>query len=138
MEVRKRACAAQGLLNAAEAGLQLSSHGARALEPSHQCGVRRGGADCLGLWALQNGTEREEGARPEQNRYRPGGGGERQEQLDAIVSFAGADQRRRLFRVLDILTIKWAIGDLPERVLLPAQPAVDFFEERKRPDLKAV
>ena len=30
--------------------------------------------------------------------------GERQEHLDAIVSFAGARQRRRLFRGLDILT----------------------------------
>ena len=32
--------------------------------------------------------------------------GERQEHLDAIVSFAGTGQRRRLFRSLDILTIK--------------------------------
>ena len=44
----------------------------------------------------------------------PGPTGERQEHLDAIVSFAGAGQRRRLFRKLDILTIKWALGDLPE------------------------
>ena len=44
----------------------------------------------------------------------PGAAGERQEHLDAIVSFAGAGQRRRLFRGLDILTIKWATGDLPE------------------------
>ena len=29
-------------------------------------------------------------------------------------SFAGVEQRRRLLRGLDILTIKWAIGDLPE------------------------
>ena len=44
----------------------------------------------------------------------PGPTGERQEHLDAVVSFAGAGQRRRLFRGLDILTIKWAIGDLLE------------------------
>ena len=31
---------------------------------------------------------------------------EGQEDLDAVVSFAGGGQRRRLFRVLDILTIK--------------------------------
>ena len=43
----------------------------------------------------------------------PGPTGERQEHLDAIVSFAGAGQRRRLLRGLDILTIKWAPGDLP-------------------------
>ena len=49
--------------------------------------------------------------------------GERQEHLDAIVSFSGAGQRRRLFRGLDILTIKWATGDLPEecRFLLNTQ-----------------
>ena len=35
----------------------------------------------------------------------PGLPGERQEHLDAIVSFAGAGQRRRLLRGLDILTI---------------------------------
>ena len=35
----------------------------------------------------------------------PGLKGERQELLDAIISFAGAGQRRRLFRGLDILTI---------------------------------
>ena len=40
--------------------------------------------------------------------------GERQEHLDAAVSFAGAGQRRRLFRRLDTLTIKWATGDLLE------------------------
>ena len=46
-----------------------------------------------------------------------------QEHLDAIVSFTGAGQRRRLFRGLDILTIKWATGDLPEecRFLLNTQ-----------------
>ena len=49
--------------------------------------------------------------------------GERRERLDAIVSFAGAGQRPLLFRGLDILTIEWAIGDLPEecRFLLDTQ-----------------
>ena len=40
----------------------------------------------------------------------PGPTGERQEHLDAIVSFAGAGQRRCLFRGLDVLTIKWAFA----------------------------
>ena len=37
----------------------------------------------------------------------PGLTGERQEHLDVIIAFAGAGQRRRLFRILDI-TVKWA------------------------------
>ena len=59
----------------------------------------------------------------------PGPTGERQEHVDAIVSFAGAGHRRRLFRELDIFTTKWATGDLPEerRFLLNAQ--LMFFEE---------
>ena len=53
----------------------------------------------------------------------PGPTDERQEHLDAIASFAGAGQRRRLFRGLHTLTIKWATGDLPEecRFLLNTQ-----------------
>ena len=44
----------------------------------------------------------------------PGPASDRQEHLDVIDSFVGAGQRRRLFRGLDIHTIKWAMGDLPE------------------------
>ena len=29
------------------------------------------------------------------------------------IAFAGAGQRRRMFRVLDTLTVKWVTGDLP-------------------------
>ena len=36
----------------------------------------------------------------------PGPTGERQEHLDAVVSFAGAGQKRRLFRGLDIIKLK--------------------------------
>jgi hypothetical protein len=43
----------------------------------------------------------------------PGPTGDRQEHLDAVVDLAGAGQRRRLFRALDQLTVRWAIGDLP-------------------------
>ena len=43
----------------------------------------------------------------------PGPSGERQEHLDTICSFAGAGHRRRLFRAIDTLTIRWAIGNLP-------------------------
>ena len=35
----------------------------------------------------------------------PGPTGERQEHLDAVVAFAGAGQRRRMVRVLDVLTV---------------------------------
>ena len=53
----------------------------------------------------------------------PGPAGERQQHLDIIVPFAGAGQKRRLFRGLDILTIKWATADLSEecRILLNTQ-----------------
>ena len=57
---------------------------------------------------------------------------ERQEHLDAVVSFAGARQRRRLFRELDIRTIKWATGVLPEEWPIPAQHTIG------RPDLETV
>ena len=59
-------------------------------------------------WKAQNGTECGEGRAPT---------GERQEHLDAIVSFAGAGQE------LDIITIKWTTGDLLEegRFLLNTQ-----------------
>ena len=62
-----------------------------------------------------------------------GPSGERQEQLDAIVSFAGAGQRRRLFRELDTLIIKYATGDLREgcRFLLNTQ--LIFLKKEKDP-----
>ena len=43
--------------------------------------------------------------------------------MAAVISFAGAGQRRQLFRGLDIFTIKCAIGNLPEecRFLLNTQ-----------------
>ena len=80
-----------------------------------------------GVEGEQTGVECDKGARSKQHRCRfvaPGATGERQEHLDAIDSFAGAGQRRHLFRGLDILTIKWASGDLLEecRFLLNAQP----------------
>ena len=59
----------------------------------------------------------------------PGPTGERQEHLDAIISFAGAGQRRRLLRGLDVL--QWAIGDPTDdcRFLLNTQegPNCYFF-----------
>ena len=61
----------------------------------------------------------------------PGPAGDRQGHLDAIVSFAGAGQGRCLFRGLDILTIKFATGDLPEecRFLM-------FLNKEKDPTVK--
>ena len=38
----------------------------------------------------------------------------RQEYLDAIIAFAGAGQKKRLSRILDILAVKCAAGDVPE------------------------
>ena len=67
----------------------------------------------------------------------PGPTGERQAHLDAILSFAGANQRRRLFRSLDILTIKWAMGDLPEECRLLLNTRLMFLKE-KEPNLEAV
>ena len=64
----------------------------------------------------------------------PGPSGDRQEHLDSIVDFAGAGQRRKLFRALDQLTVRWAIDDLPDccRWLLNTQ----VFFLRKDRDLK--
>ena len=39
---------------------------------------------------------------------------ERQEHLDAVIACAGAGQWRRIFRVLDVLTVKRSTGDLPD------------------------
>ena len=67
----------------------------------------------------------------------PGPTGERREHLDAIVSFTGAGQKRRLFQGLDILTVKWVTGDLPGecRFLLNTQHVP---EEGEGPDPEAV
>ena len=74
---------------------------------SHRRGVCRCGPNRLGWRAIQTGAERQEGASSKQNRHRfvphiklspmsaPGPIGERQEHLDAIVSFAGAGQTSR-------------------------------------------
>lgn len=43
----------------------------------------------------------------------PGPSGDRQEHSDDIMKGAGASQRRRLTRVLDELTVRWAINRLP-------------------------
>ena len=63
----------------------------------------------------------------------PGPTGERQEHLDAVISFAGAGQRRRLFRTLDILTIKWAMGDLPEECRFLLNTQLMFLKKEKDP-----
>ena len=66
----------------------------------------------------------------------PGPKGQRQEHLDVIISFAGVGQRPRLFRGLDILPIKWAVGDLPEicRFLLNTQSVL--LKKEKGPTTK--
>ena len=62
--------------------------------------------------------------------------GERQEHSDAIVSFAGARQRRRLFRGLDILTIKWSTGDLPEECRFLLNTQLMFLKKELDPTSK--
>ena len=66
----------------------------------------------------------------------PGPAGERQEHLNAVVSFAGAGQRRHLFRELDILTIKWATGDLPEECRFLLNTQLMFLKKEKDPTSK--
>ena len=66
----------------------------------------------------------------------PGTTDERQEHLDAIISFAGPGQRRRLFRGLDVLTIKWAIGDLPEECRFLLNTQLMFLKKEKDPTSK--
>ena len=60
----------------------------------------------------------------------PGPTGERQEHSDAIICFAGAGQRRRLFRRLDIIMIKWAIRDLPQECRFFLNTQLMFLKEK--------
>ena len=62
--------------------------------------------------------------------------GERQAHLDAIVSFIGAGQRRRLFWGLDFLTFKWATGNLPEECRFLLNTQLMFLKKEEDPTLK--
>ena len=53
-----------------------------------------------------------------------------------FVSCEGAGQRRRLFRGLDILTIKWAAGDLPEECRFLLNTQFMFLKKEKDPTSK--
>ena len=64
--------------------------------------------------------------------------GDRQKYLDAIVSFAGASQRRSLFRSFDIFTIKWSKGGLPEQCRFLLNTQLDVLEETQGRNSKAV
>ena len=66
----------------------------------------------------------------------PGPAGERQEHLDAIVSFAGVGQKRRLFRGLNILAITWAVGDLPEECRFLPNTRLVFLKKENDPTSK--
>ena len=92
------------------------------------CGAAEGSADCRRNWTTaliprssSTGTHptSAEGAEAARNAW------------GAVVSFAGAGQRRRLFRELDILTIKWVTGDLPEECRFLLNTQLMFFEERE-------
>ena len=58
--------------------------------------------------------------------------GQRQQHLDAIVSFAGAGQRRRMFQGLDTITVKYGTGDLPEECRL-LNTQLMFLKKEKDP-----
>ena len=62
--------------------------------------------------------------------------GERQEHLDAIISFAGAGQERRLFRFLDILSVKLATGEVSEECRSQLNTQLTFLKKEKRPHFK--
>ena len=104
---------------------------------SLQCGVRRGGANRLEWRAPQTGAERER----EQGRSKTG-----IVSMDLLENgkntwmplfpFAGAGQRRRLFRGLDILTIKWATGDLPEECRFLLNTQLIYLKKEKDPASK--
>ena len=61
----------------------------------------------------------------------PGPSGERQQHLDAIIAFAGAGQGTRMFRVLDVLTVKWATGDLPGECRFLLHTQLMFLKKEK-------
>ena len=67
----------------------------------------------------------------------PGPAGDRLEHLERhCLSFAGAGQRRRLLRGLDTLTIKWAVGDLPEECRFVLNAQLMFLKKEKNPTSK--
>ena len=66
----------------------------------------------------------------------PGPTGERQAHLDAVISFAGAGQRRRLLRVLDILTVKWATRSLPDKFRFLLNTQLMSLKKEKDPTTK--
>ena len=53
-----------------------------------------------------------------------------------MIFFAEAGQRRRLFRTLDVLTIKWATGDLLEECRFLLNTQLMFFNREKDPTSK--
>ena len=65
-----------------------------------------------------------------------GPSGERQEHLDDIIKFAGISQRRRLFRAIDELTVRWAIGDLPGTCRWLLNTQVMFLQKVREPHCK--
>ena len=58
------------------------------------------------------------------------------EHLDAIVSFTGAGQKRRLFWSLDILTIKWTTEGLLEECRFLLNTQLMFLKKEKDPTSK--
>lgn len=66
----------------------------------------------------------------------PGPSGDRQEHLDDMLQHAGASVRRRLVRVLDELTVRWAINTLPSSCRWLLNTQVLFLTKAKEPACK--
>ena len=65
-----------------------------------------------------------------------GPSGERQEHIDDIVKFAGVCHRRRLFRAIDNLTVRWGIGCLPEECRWLLNTQAMFLRKTREPQCK--
>ena len=164
-QLGKRACALtprgsiskamKGLVGGARAGLcglpQELDHSPHSAEfgqwnSSHQCAEAARIAWGGGRYKLARSAMREQGRSKTgiaslphvklSPMSAPGPTGERQEHLDATVSFAGAGQRRRWFWELDILTIEWATGDLPEECRFLFDTQLMFLKKEKDPTTK--
>ena len=115
---------------------------------SHRNRTNSGGACSVERRQVQRSEKCFERTRPQQNGCSvasacqtgahecPWAMGERQEHLDAVVAFVGAGQRRRMFRVLDILTVKWAMEALRMNVATSIPRGSWSSRQRSNPQQK--
>ena len=100
---------------------------------SLQCGVRRGGSNCLGRWTVQKSTERDEGAGPNQNRYRFAAARQTvaHEWSGPHRRTTGTFGRHRLLR-----RSRQATGDFPEECRFLLDTQLMFLKKEKDPTSK--